>query len=47
MFWGMVVVFLLYASNAYAYMMKIALQATVVLNFYNFSDGIEVYFVVS
>lgn len=45
MFWRMVGVLLLYASNAY--MPKIALQATVVLNFYNFSDGIEVYFVVS
>lgn len=47
MLWGMVVVLLLYASNAYAYLPKIASQATVVLNFYNFSDGIEVYFVVS
>lgn len=43
----MVVMLLLYASNAYAYMPKITLQTTVVLNFYNFSDGIEVYFVVS
>lgn len=42
----MVVMLSLYASHAYANA-EIALQATVVLDFYNFSDGIEVCFVVS